>query len=301
MTGQQKDSSRIETKLTKYFDDFLNDVGLTRAHGGIKLRGAGGTDGKQSTWSPLIDIRENDKDYVVIVDVPGVSKEDLDVEFHDSLLVISGQNKQDPHTTGDTQEIGIDKDNQSTGPQHHQQSTGLQQPEPHQYHQDRKDKQPEYQQDRKDKQPEYQQDRKDKQPYRPSQPGEQEHYQQQQQPDERRYQSSDEQRYQQSDEQRYQQSDEQRYRQQPEQQYQQQHPPEEQPYYQNQHLSKFRQRTRGERVHIQERPYGYFSRSIQLPNNIKTDDDFYANLNNGVLKIRIPKSNDRPKKKITIS
>jgi len=298
-------------------------VGLSRAHGahggiGIKMRGA--ADGKQSTWTPAIDIRENDKEYIVVADVPGVGKEDLDVEFHDTLLVISGQNKQDPHnTTANSQQIGVDKDNQqptgghqyqqqptgghqyqqqSTGPQHQQQSTGPQykqqstgqQHEPHQF-QDRKDKQPEYQQDRKDKQPEYQQDRKDKQPYFPAQPGEQQHYQQQ---------PGEQQHYQQSGEQRYQQQpDEQRYQQQPdERRYQQQEPDEAQNY---QHLPKYRQQTQGERIHIQERPYGYFSRSIQLPNNIKADDDFYANLSNGVLKIKIPKSNDKPRKKITIS
>jgi HSP20 family molecular chaperone IbpA len=310
MTGpNHKEPSRLENKLTRYFDDFLNDVGLSRTHGthgGFKLRSTGdAADGKQPTWTPSIDIRENDKEYIVIADVPGVGKEDLDVEFHDTLLVISGQNKQDPHNAPNTQ-IGVDKDNQqSTGPHHQQQSTGS-------HHQQqstgRQPLEPQQNQDRKDKQPEHQ-------PYYPSQPGEQQHYQQQsseqgyqQQPDERRYQQQpDEQRYQQQpDEQRYQQQpDEQRYQQQPdEQRYQQQagqqrrHPDETQNY---QHLPKFRQRTQGERIHVQERPYGYFSRSIQLPNNIKSDDDFYANLSNGVLKIKIPKSNDRPRKKITIS
>jgi len=300
MTGpNHKEPSRFENKLTRYFDDFLNDVGLTRAHGthgGIKFRSTGDADGKQSTWTPAIDIRENDKEYIVIADVPGVGKEDLDVEFHNTLLVISGQNKQDPHNVPNSQ-IGVDKDNQqSTGPHHQQQSTGpqyQQQSTGPQYQQQSTGQQPlepHQNQDRKDKQPEYQ-------PYYPSQPGEQQHYQQQsseqghqQQPDERRHQ-------QQPDEQRYQQQpDERRYQQQAGQQHQQ--PDETQNY---QHLPKFRQRTQGERIHVQERPYGYFSRSIQLPNNIKSDDDFYANLSNGVLKIKIPKSNDKPRKKITIS
>jgi hypothetical protein len=56
-----------------------------------------------------------------------------------------------------------------------------------------------------------------------------------------------------------------------------------------------------DKFHVQERPYGQFSRSIELPNNIMSDDEFHASLENGVLRIRLPKNNERPRKKITIT
>src|SRR4051794_5790620 len=93
MAGQShKDSSRLENKLTKYFDDFLNDVGLTRVPGGIKLRSTGGADGKQTTWSPAIDIRETEREYIIIADVP-VSFFFVKKIYHYIYIYISKLNK----------------------------------------------------------------------------------------------------------------------------------------------------------------------------------------------------------------
>jgi hypothetical protein len=58
--------SKFERKMSRLFDDFLNDVGFTRTHS-TKYRG---DDGKHSTWSPAIDIKEVEREYLVIADVP---------------------------------------------------------------------------------------------------------------------------------------------------------------------------------------------------------------------------------------
>jgi HSP20 family protein len=51
-------------------------------------------DNPSQGWSPAIDImREKDK-YVVRADVPGVRPEDIDVEFDDGVLTVSGEHEE---------------------------------------------------------------------------------------------------------------------------------------------------------------------------------------------------------------
>jgi HSP20 family protein len=45
-------------------------------------------------WSPLVDIEEIDDAWIVEAELPGVKREDVDVEVHDSELTISGEIKE---------------------------------------------------------------------------------------------------------------------------------------------------------------------------------------------------------------
>jgi HSP20 family protein len=45
--------------------------------------------------SPSIDIKESEKDYVVTVEVPGVAKEDVDIQIEGNRLTIHGEKKQE--------------------------------------------------------------------------------------------------------------------------------------------------------------------------------------------------------------
>jgi HSP20 family molecular chaperone IbpA len=266
--------NKFENKISRLFDDFLSDVGFARTSHGTKFRG---NTGSKPSWSPAIDIVENEREYIITADVPGVKKEDIDVELHDSVLVLSGQHGQDIPSTAQAQEINIDRDNQ---PSKYPQSQYQQQP-PQQYQQQPQPQQ--YQQPQQPQQP--QQHQQHQQPQQPQQP------QQYQQPPPQ--QSTEAQKFQQSVDKKYNLSNEQNQQQSTEQQ-----PNGSQQY---QHIKRRPHQESGEKFHVQERPYGYFSRSVQLPSNIRTDDDFYASLENGVLTIKIPKSNEKPKKKIAIS
>src|SRR6202047_204445 len=42
-------------------------------------------------WSPLADLSETDEAYVVRADLPGVSKDQVDVQLQDRELVITGE------------------------------------------------------------------------------------------------------------------------------------------------------------------------------------------------------------------
>ena len=46
-----------------------------------------------SMWTPRADVAETDENYTVHVDVPGMNKEDLDINFQDGMLTISGERK----------------------------------------------------------------------------------------------------------------------------------------------------------------------------------------------------------------
>lgn len=44
-----------------------------------------------STWSPLVDIKEEKDCFLVIADVPGVKKEDIDISLENHVLTLKGQ------------------------------------------------------------------------------------------------------------------------------------------------------------------------------------------------------------------
>ena len=41
-------------------------------------------------WKPAVDIRETSDQYIVTAEVPGMSREDLDISVHDGRVTISG-------------------------------------------------------------------------------------------------------------------------------------------------------------------------------------------------------------------
>ena len=48
---------------------------------------------KMPDWSPLVDIIENDNEYLFKADLPEMKKEDVNVKFEDGVLYISGERK----------------------------------------------------------------------------------------------------------------------------------------------------------------------------------------------------------------
>ena len=46
---------------------------------------------KTSTWRPAVEIRQSEKDYQVKVQIPGVNKEDIDVEIDNDIMTIKAE------------------------------------------------------------------------------------------------------------------------------------------------------------------------------------------------------------------
>lgn len=44
-----------------------------------------------SSWSPLVDIKEEKDCFLVIADVPGVKKEDIDISLENHVLTLKGE------------------------------------------------------------------------------------------------------------------------------------------------------------------------------------------------------------------
>ena len=53
----------------------------------------GNGDTETAVWAPRVDLSETDEFYFIHLDVPGMSKEDLDINFHDNTLTVSGERK----------------------------------------------------------------------------------------------------------------------------------------------------------------------------------------------------------------
>lgn len=54
----------------------------------------GGTsDIRQRAWAPPMDIAESGDGYVVTVELPGASKDDVSVECHDGILTLKGEKR----------------------------------------------------------------------------------------------------------------------------------------------------------------------------------------------------------------
>jgi HSP20 family protein len=67
-------------------------------------RSAAGGDKKEAIavteWSPLVDITEDDKEYVVKAEIPEMKKEDIKINVHDDVLTISGERKYEKEEKG---------------------------------------------------------------------------------------------------------------------------------------------------------------------------------------------------------
>lgn len=53
-----------------------------------------GCEGYEGSWKPATDIIDTESDYILKMEVPGFSKDDMNIEFKDSILSVSGEVKQ---------------------------------------------------------------------------------------------------------------------------------------------------------------------------------------------------------------
>jgi HSP20 family protein len=55
----------------------------------------------EKSWVPAFDISENEKEYVVTAEVPGIDARDLDVTLSDGILTVKGEKKQEKEEKGE--------------------------------------------------------------------------------------------------------------------------------------------------------------------------------------------------------
>lgn len=70
------------------FDQMLREYSPFFARG--LRRGAHGTD-----WTPLADISETDKEYVIKADLPEVKKEDVKISLENGVITVTGERRRE--------------------------------------------------------------------------------------------------------------------------------------------------------------------------------------------------------------
>lgn len=68
--------------METYFNRFLGDIGNDFPFG-------------DRTWTPAVDLRETEDEYIVHADLPGMKKEDIDIEVVEDVVTIKGERKQE--------------------------------------------------------------------------------------------------------------------------------------------------------------------------------------------------------------
>ncbi len=69
------------------FEDIFNIYGRSLDNAAARADSGG----RKTQWRPAADISETDKDYVIRLALPGVSREDVDVRVHESVITIKGE------------------------------------------------------------------------------------------------------------------------------------------------------------------------------------------------------------------
>src|SRR5215467_586551 len=52
----------------------------------------------RQSWMPAVDVCERAEEIVIFVELPGISREDVKLSWHDGILTISGHKRQQPDT-----------------------------------------------------------------------------------------------------------------------------------------------------------------------------------------------------------
>jgi len=82
--------------LWEPFRDLMNlQARLDRAfkESGKSITGDAGEGFDSATWTPVVDISENSENFVIKADIPGVKKEDINIDINDKTLSIKGVRK----------------------------------------------------------------------------------------------------------------------------------------------------------------------------------------------------------------
>ncbi|RIB02784.1 HSP20-like chaperone [Gigaspora rosea] len=74
---------RFENSLSRLFDDFFRDFNDVKRSGNVQRSNRG-------FRIPPLDVHEGDKEFVVNAELPGVTKEQINLDVRDGALYISG-------------------------------------------------------------------------------------------------------------------------------------------------------------------------------------------------------------------
>ena len=56
---------------------------------------------EERTWVPAFDISENEKEYILTAELPGIDAKDLDITLSEGILTVKGEKKQEKEDNGE--------------------------------------------------------------------------------------------------------------------------------------------------------------------------------------------------------
>ncbi len=80
---------RMQREFDRLFDSFFTPGRLEN-----------GADLETTLWTPRVDLAETEDAYQIVLDVPGMSKEDFQLNYHEGVLSVSGDRKQEEAASG---------------------------------------------------------------------------------------------------------------------------------------------------------------------------------------------------------
>ena len=86
--------TRLSEEMDRTFDHFWSDFGLQRRRSWLP-RGLFGTRAQRDVWAPRIEAFQQGDRFIVRAEIPGVKKEDVDVELTDDALTIRGERREE--------------------------------------------------------------------------------------------------------------------------------------------------------------------------------------------------------------
>ena len=90
-----------EVNLPTFSGDILGiQRGINRMFEGFFRDGTGDNEFIASRWNPAVDIAEKDSEYIVKMELPGLSKEDVKITTQENILTISGEKKEEKESKG---------------------------------------------------------------------------------------------------------------------------------------------------------------------------------------------------------
>ena len=81
-----KEMVGLRDTISGLFEDFFSGKPMIAARHLQSDSGIG--------WGPAVDVRESEEEIVVYADLPGVEKDDIQLEVKDHMLVLAGKRKQ---------------------------------------------------------------------------------------------------------------------------------------------------------------------------------------------------------------
>lgn len=77
-----RELNTIQNEMNRLFNTFFETTG-----------GQGGSPAAGRRWLPAMDLAESGDEFVLRADLPGLSENDVNIEFEDNVLTVSGERK----------------------------------------------------------------------------------------------------------------------------------------------------------------------------------------------------------------